>query len=456
MAAPFEFSEPQATFILDMQLGQLTRLARINLETELDEKRSRHRRARGDPGDEARKRHRDQGRAAGREGARFATPRRAELTHDVGEITDLELIDDKELVVVMTPRRLREDGRPRLVPSHPTGRQGRIGRTSARGGPHQPGHPLERARLPVVLLQPGQGVPPARARDPRARAHRQGLPIVNLLPLAPDERIQAIIDTRDYETSRYLFFATRKGQVKKTAFTEYDSSRRDGLIAINLRDGDELVKVVPTGGNDDIFMVSRRGMTIRFGEDDVRPMGRAAGRCDRHEDEARRRGRVGRRGPRRRQHPDGHRVGLREAHEARPLQPPGPGRSGRHRHEAHRSQGLPGGGRSWWASTTRSSWCRRPAPPCAPSVRDISSQGRIATGVRVMNLDGGGVVAPVAPIVGDNGDEEPGRPLPRRPPLCRRLPADLTVLDASVRTGGGRAQARRSGRRCRWWWRWRW
>jgi DNA gyrase subunit A len=104
----------------------------------------------------------------------------------------------------------------------------------------------------------------------------RGTAIVNLLPLQPAETIQAIIDTRDYETNRFLFFATRNGQVKKTKFTEYDSSLRAGIIAINLRDGDELVKVIPTNGGDDIFMVSRGGMTIRFSEDEVRAMGRAA------------------------------------------------------------------------------------------------------------------------------------------------------------------------------------
>ena len=65
--------------------------------------------------------------------------------------------------------------------------------------------------------------------------------------------------------------------VKKTSFHEYDNGRRDGLIAINLRDGDELVRVIETSGTDDIFMVSRKGMTIRFNEDEVRAMGRAAG-----------------------------------------------------------------------------------------------------------------------------------------------------------------------------------
>ncbi len=128
----------------------------------------------------------------------------------------------------------------------------------------------------------------------------RGTAIVNLLPLQPGETIQAIIDTRDYETNRFLFFATRNGQVKKTKFTEYDSSLRAGLIAINLRDGDELVKVIPTNGGDDIFMVSRGGMTIRFSEDEVRADGPGRGRRAGHEAQGRRPGRVLRRRPRRR------------------------------------------------------------------------------------------------------------------------------------------------------------
>ena len=104
----------------------------------------------------------------------------------------------------------------------------------------------------------------------------RGTAIVNLLPLAPGERIQALIDTREFQSDRYLFFATKQGHVKKTAFSEYDKSRRDGLIALNLREGDELVAVIVTAGQDDIFMVSRAGMTIRFSEEDVRAMGRDA------------------------------------------------------------------------------------------------------------------------------------------------------------------------------------
>ncbi|HQV57538.1 MAG TPA: DNA gyrase C-terminal beta-propeller domain-containing protein, partial [Ilumatobacteraceae bacterium] len=111
---------------------------------------------------------------------------------------------------------------------------------------------------------------------PERERTAKGMPIVNLLPLQAGERIEAIVDTRDFAGERYLFFVTRQGVVKKTAFNEYDNGRRDGLIALNLRDGDELVRVIETSGSDDIFMVSRKGMTIRFAEDDVRAMGRAA------------------------------------------------------------------------------------------------------------------------------------------------------------------------------------
>ena len=123
-----------------------------------------------------------------------------------------------------------------------------------------------------------------RGRVYRLKAHEipvatrtaRGTAIVNLLPLQEDETIQAIIDTRDYETNRFLFFATAKGRVKKTRFNAYDSSLRAGLIAIKLNDDDELVEVIPTNGVFDILLSSRFGQTIRFKQDQVREMGRNA------------------------------------------------------------------------------------------------------------------------------------------------------------------------------------
>ena len=187
-----------------------------------------------------------------------------------------DLVDDKELVVVMTEAQ--------YVKAVPAGSF----KTQARGGRGVSGAQLKADDLvrhvifttahAYLLFFSNLGkVYRLRALEiPERERTAKGMPIVNLLPLQPGETIQAIIDTRDFAGERFLFFATRQGTVKKTAFDAYDSSRRDGLIALNLRDGDELVRVIETGGGDDIFMVSRKGMTIRFNEDDVRPMGRTA------------------------------------------------------------------------------------------------------------------------------------------------------------------------------------
>ena len=123
-----------------------------------------------------------------------------------------------------------------------------------------------------------------RGKVYRLRAHEvpvkernaRGTPIVNLLPLEPGESIQAVVETKTFDPDQYLLFATKSGQVKKTAFSEYDKSRREGFIALNLNEGDELVRVVRTSGSDDLLMVSKHGTAIRFRESEVRPMGRGA------------------------------------------------------------------------------------------------------------------------------------------------------------------------------------
>ena len=275
MAEPFEFSLDQAEHILDMRLGQLTRLARIDLETELDELRGRIADLEAILADEARLHEviRDELLAIKET---YGDERRSEITYDVGDIDIEDLIDDEELVVTMSQR-----GYVKTVTSDTFRAQGRGGRGVAGAKLRDDDyvtHILTSTAHAYLLFFSNRGrVYRLKAHEiPRKDRTARGTAIVNLLPLQPGERIQAIIDTRDYETNRYLFFATRQGQVKKTKFNEYDSSLRSGLIAINLRGDDELVKVIPTNGGDDIFMVARSGMTIRFSEDDVRAMGRAA------------------------------------------------------------------------------------------------------------------------------------------------------------------------------------
>ncbi len=275
MAEPFEFSEIQANHILDMTLSRLTRLGRSQLEDELAQLRRTIAELEAILSDEGKLRGVIKEELAEVRQA-FATPRRAEVILDPGAIDDLELIDDEELVVTLSAT-----GYVKSVHADAFRSQGRGGR-GVQGAKLRDAdyvtHIVTTSAHAYLLFFSNRG------RVYRLRAHEipvkdrtaRGTAIVNLLPLAPGEHIQTVIDTRDYETNRYLFFATRRGQVKKTRFTEYDSSLRAGLIAISLRDDDELVRVIPTNGTDDILMVSAAGMTIRFPEDDVRAMGRSA------------------------------------------------------------------------------------------------------------------------------------------------------------------------------------
>ena len=112
---------------------------------------------------------------------------------------------------------------------------------------------------------------------PLGSRQSKGRAIVNLLPLRQDELIRAVIATRDFKEARYLVFATKKGVVKKSEFLEYNTPlKADGIIAIKMREDDELIGVRLSNGDDDILMVSRMGQAVRFSEKDVRSMGRPA------------------------------------------------------------------------------------------------------------------------------------------------------------------------------------
>ena len=275
MAEPFSFSEVQAEHILDMTLSRLTRLGRAELDAEMERLRATIAELESILGDRTTLMGVIQ-TEMGEIKAKFATPRKAEITFDPGDLNNLDLIDDEELVVTLSAK-----GYVKTVSADAFRTQSRGGRgvagTKLRDDDYVTHIVTTTAHAYLLFFS-------TRGRVYRLRAHEipmkertaRGTAIVNLLPLAPDEHVQAIIDTRDYESHRYLFFATKSGQVKKTKFTEYDSSLRAGIIAINLRDDDELVRVIPTNGGDDIFMVSKNGMAIRFSEDDVRAMGRAA------------------------------------------------------------------------------------------------------------------------------------------------------------------------------------
>jgi DNA gyrase subunit A len=275
MAKPYEFSEVQAIDILDMQLRQLTRLSRIDLEAEiaqLNEKISEFqsiladdKKLRGVIIDEMTEIKND-----------FATPRVCPITFEAGEMSLEDLVDDTELVVLMTEAQYVKSVAASNFRNQQRGGKGVAGAKLKSEDVVK--HVIFTTAHAYLLFFSNRGrVYRLRAHDlPERERAAKGVPIVNLLPLQIGETIEAIIDTRSFDAERYLFFTTRDGVVKKTSFDEYDNGRRDGLIALNLRDGDELMRVIVTTGNDDIFMVSKSGMTIRFSETEVRAMGRAA------------------------------------------------------------------------------------------------------------------------------------------------------------------------------------
>ena len=273
ISAPFEFSEEQAKHILDMTLGRLTRLGRSDLEDEMAKLREEIAGLEAILNDEVILR----GIIATEMGeirSKFADERRSIVTHDPGELGVEDLIDDEEIVVTMT-----QAGYVKSVAAAAF-------RTQGRGGRGVRGATLKEEDLVTQVIHTSTHAYlllfSNRGKVYRLRGHEipmkertaKGTAMVNLLNLAPSERIEAIVSTRDFPADASLVFATKRGMIKKTAFSEYDKSRREGFIAIKLKDGDELVRVVETSPGDHCFIVTEKGMTIRFEVDQVNAIGR--------------------------------------------------------------------------------------------------------------------------------------------------------------------------------------
>ncbi|MHB8246552.1 MAG: DNA gyrase subunit A [Acidimicrobiales bacterium] len=275
MTEPFSFSEEQATHILDMTLGRLTRLGRSELEAEMEQLRTTIAELEAILGSPARLREVIATELA-EVRSKFANERRTKLMHDPGDLNIEDLIDDEEMVITIT-----RAGYLKAVSADAFRTQGRGGR-GVQGAKlkeedlvHQIVHTTAHAHL--LFFSNWGKVYRLRAHEiPIKERNARGTPAVNLLPLEAGETIQAIIEAGQFAEEEYLLFATKSGQVKKTALSEYDKSRREGFIAINLNPGDELVRVIRTNGDDQLLLISRQGMGIRFAESEVRAMGRGA------------------------------------------------------------------------------------------------------------------------------------------------------------------------------------
>jgi DNA gyrase subunit A len=205
----------------------------------------------------------------------YGDERRTEITHAEGEIDIEDLIADQQMVISIT-----NSGYIKSLPLS-TYRQQRRGGIGVTGMEMKDDDYIEHLFVSsthdYLLFFTNRGkVYRLKVYElPEASRTAKGRALVNLLPLREGERVQSVLATRDFNEGKYLVFATRNGIIKKTEFGAYNTPiKADGIIAINIRDDDELIAVRRTSGHDDIIMVSRSGQAARFSEDAVRAMGR--------------------------------------------------------------------------------------------------------------------------------------------------------------------------------------
>ena len=270
----FELSEIQANHILDMPLRRLTALETDKLREEYAALEALMAELESILASEDRRRDLVAEELTAIKD-KFADRRRSRIIPDTGEMSLEDLIADEELVITISAA-----GYVKSVLAGTYRTQSRGGR-GVRGAAVREDdvvtHVLHTTAHAYILFFTNTGrVHRVRAHEiPRKDRTAKGVLIHSVLSMEPDERVEAMIDTRDYETNRFLVMFTKKGLVKKTKFADYDS-RNQVLVAIKLTEGDEVVAVRATSGEEDLLMFTENGQGIRFAESDVRPMGRAS------------------------------------------------------------------------------------------------------------------------------------------------------------------------------------
>jgi DNA gyrase subunit A len=270
----FELSVIQAQAILQLTLSRLTALEADKIKQEHADLMERIKELREILGDEQRVLDLIK-EELGEISDAYGDDRRTEITHAEGEIDIEDLIADQQMVISIT-----NSGYIKSLPLS-TYRQQRRGGVGVTGMDMKDDDYIEHLFVTsthdYLLFFTNRGkIYRLKVYElPEASRTAKGRALVNLLPLREGERVQSVLSTRDFTEGRYLVFATREGQIKKTEFIAYNTPiKADGIIAINIRDEDELIAVRRTSGHDDIIMVSRSGQAARFSEDAVRSMGR--------------------------------------------------------------------------------------------------------------------------------------------------------------------------------------
>jgi DNA gyrase subunit A len=275
----FSLSEIQAQAILDLRLARLTGLARKEIEDEFADLQERIAELRTILGDPA--------RIDGvvreelleiKDIYGKTDERRSEIVAGESDLELEDLIAEEDMVIAIT-----RSGYVKRLPVT-TYREQRRGGIGVMGMDLKDDDYIEHLFVAsthdyILFFSSAGKVYRLKVHElPLGSRQSKGRAIINLLPFRQDEKVRAVIRTRDFSEMEYLVLATRSGVVKKTKFTDYNTPlKSEGIIAINLREGDEVVEAFLSSGGDDLLLVSRRGQAIRFNEKAARPMGRATG-----------------------------------------------------------------------------------------------------------------------------------------------------------------------------------
>ncbi len=269
----FGLTDKQTAAILEMRLRRLTGLEREKIEAELAELREKiayYKRVLSDP----QLVHEIIKEELAEIKKKFGTPRKTQLSADAKEIDIEDLIAEEQMVVTVT-----KTGYVKRLPVA-TYRQQKRGGKGMQGVNLKDNDYVEHLFVAsthsfMLFFSTKGKVYRLKVYElPEASRQARGTAIVNLLPLEQGETISAVIATKDFPEDEYLMFATEHGMVKKTSMDLYDRTRRDGLIAINLKDGDSLISVRRVAKGENVIMVSSAGKAILWPEDEVRATGR--------------------------------------------------------------------------------------------------------------------------------------------------------------------------------------
>lgn len=275
LCAKFNLSEIQAKAILEMRLQRLTGLEREKIDAEYAEVTALIARLEGilaDPQKVLRVIIDELNEIK----SKYGDERRTEIVASTEDIDIEDMIVEEDMVVTISHAGYIKRNAVSLYKSQHRGGRGKVGMGTKEEDFVEKIFIASTHHYLLVFTSAGKVHWLKVYQIPQAGRAAKGKAMVNLVSLAPGERVSATLPIREFVTDKYVVMATRKGIIKKTDLAAYSNPRTGGIIAISIDDDDELVDVQLTNGDQDVFLASKRGMAIRFREDEVRDMGRTA------------------------------------------------------------------------------------------------------------------------------------------------------------------------------------